>query len=113
MARPANRGTPLAERGLEALADAGVALGQARSLNEALGTIGSALLDAAEAGLVVIRALDEARGALRTGAIATGSAAVAAELEGTLLPLEDVPELEQTDLQRLPRPIRHAAERMQ
>jgi serine phosphatase RsbU (regulator of sigma subunit) len=98
---------------LEALADAGVALGQARSLNEALGTIASALLAAAEAGLVVIRALDQTTGALRTGAIATGSPAVAAELEGTLLPLEDVPELEQDDLRRLPRPVRLAAERMQ
>jgi serine phosphatase RsbU (regulator of sigma subunit) len=113
MVRPGHRGTPVAERGLAALAGAGVALGQARSLNEALSAIASALLTASDARLVVIRALDERTRALRTAAIATESPAVAAELEGARLPLEDVPALEEADLERLPQSIRNAAERIQ
>src|SRR5438093_9807834 len=113
MARPDHRGVALAESGLEALADAGLALGQARSLNEALSTIAAALLEGAGASLVVIRALYETSGSLLPGAVATGSAAVAAEIEGTRLPLEEAAELEESDVQRLPSAVRRAAERIQ
>jgi serine phosphatase RsbU (regulator of sigma subunit) len=112
MARPDHRGVALAESGLEALADAGLALGQARSLNEALSAIAAALLEGAGATLVVIRALDETRGSLLAGAVAAGSAAVAAEIEGTRLPLEEAAELEESDVQRLPSAVRRAAERI-
>ena len=44
--------------------------------------------------------------------MATSSAAVGAELEGSRLPLEDVPEHEVGDLERLPESVRRAAERV-
>jgi serine phosphatase RsbU (regulator of sigma subunit) len=113
MARPDQQVVALAESGLDALAGAGLALGQARSLNEALRTIAAALLEGAGASLVVIRAVDETRGSLLPRAVATGSAAVAAEIEGTRLPLEDAAELEESDVRRLPSAVRRAAERIQ
>jgi serine phosphatase RsbU (regulator of sigma subunit) len=112
MGRPGHRGVALAESGLDALADAGLALGQARNLNEALRTIAAALLDGARASLVVIRSLDETRALLVPGAVATSSAAVAAEIEGTRLPVEDA-ELEESDVRLLPSAVRRAAERIQ
>jgi serine phosphatase RsbU (regulator of sigma subunit) len=111
-ARPDHRGAALVEGGLDALAEAGLALGLAGNLHEAVGTIAPAALRAVEASLVVIRVLDETSGSLRTGAVATESAAVAAELEGTRLPLEQVPELEEADPVRLPPSLRRTAERI-
>jgi serine phosphatase RsbU (regulator of sigma subunit) len=111
-ARPDHRGTGLAESGLDALADAGLALGLAGNLQEAVGTIAAGVLRALESTLVVIRVLDETNGSLRAGAVATASAAVAAELEGSRLSLEEVPEHEESDAERLPAPVRRAAERV-
>src|SRR6185312_16382200 len=61
---------------------------------------------------VVARVADEARRSLNACAVATSSAAVGAELEGSRLPLEDVPEYEVGDLERLPESVRRAAERV-
>jgi serine phosphatase RsbU (regulator of sigma subunit) len=113
MARPHHRGATPAETGVDALAEAGLALEAASSLNDALGTIATAVLEGAGASLVVIRALDETRSSLLPRAVATGSAAVAAEIEGTRLPLQDAAELEESDVARLPSPVRRAAERIQ
>jgi len=113
MARPDHRGAALAEGGLDALVEAGVALGQADSLYEAMRTVAAAAGRAADAAVVVVRVVDEARRSLNACAVATHSAAVAAELEGSRLPLEDVPEHEESDPERLPQPVRRAAQRAQ
>jgi serine phosphatase RsbU (regulator of sigma subunit)/putative methionine-R-sulfoxide reductase with GAF domain len=111
-ARPDHEGGALAEGGVDALAEAGLALGRAANLNEAVGTIATAALRAVDASAVVIRVLDETKGVLRTGAVATRSAAAAAELEGSRLSIEEVPGHEESDPERLPPPVRRAAERV-
>src|SRR2546430_11402670 len=113
MARPDHRGAALAEGGLDALVEAGVALRQADSLYDAMRTVAAAAGRAADASVVVVRVVDEARRSLNACAVATHSAAVAAELEGSRLPLEDVPEHEETDPERLPQAVRRAARRGQ
>jgi serine phosphatase RsbU (regulator of sigma subunit) len=112
-ARPDHRGASLAEGGLAALAEAGLALGLARDLQEAIRTIADAAVRALQASVVVIRVLDEEKGLLRAAAVAADSAAVAAELEGSRVSLQDVPEHEESDPERLPEPVRRAAERVQ
>jgi serine phosphatase RsbU (regulator of sigma subunit) len=110
--RPENRGAELAEGGLHALAQAGLALGGARSLSEALQILAEATSHATGAEIVIVRVADEARRSLVTCAVVTDSAAVAAELEGSRLPLEDVPALEESTPERLPDGARRAAERV-
>ena len=110
--RPENRGAELAEGGLHALAQAGLALGDARSLSEALQILAEATSRATGAEIVIVRVADEARRSLVTCAVVTDSAAVAAELEGSRLPLEDVPALEESTSERLPDGARRAAERV-
>src|SRR6266566_2898482 len=81
--RPEQRGAELAEGGLDALAEAGLALGLAGSLSEAMQIVAEA-----------------------------AGRAVGAELEGTRVPLEEVPEYEVGDLKRLPESVQRAAERV-
>jgi serine phosphatase RsbU (regulator of sigma subunit) len=111
--RPEHRGVGLAEGRFEALAQAGLALGLAGSLSEALQTVAEAAARAAGAEVVVVRVADDARVSLNACAVATSSAAVGAELEGSRLPLIDVPEYEVSDAERLPEGVRRAAERVQ
>jgi serine phosphatase RsbU (regulator of sigma subunit) len=111
--RPEHRGVGLAEGGLEALAEAGLALGLAGSLSEAMQTVAEAAARAAGAEVVVVRVADDARTSLNACAVATSSAAVGAELEGSRLPLGDVPEYEVSDPERLPESVRRTAERVQ
>src|SRR4051812_10357744 len=108
--RPENRGAELTESGLQALARAGPAVGDARNLSEALQILAEATGFATGAEIVIMRVADEA--SLVTCAVVTDSAAVAAELEGSRLALEDVPELEESALERLPEGVRRAAERV-
>ena len=110
--RPENRGAELTEGGLDALAQAGLALGDARSLSEALQILAEATGRATGAEIVIVRVADEARRSLVTCAVVTDSAAVAAELEGSRLPLEDVPAVEESTPERLPDGARRAAERV-
>ncbi|MGZ4300194.1 MAG: SpoIIE family protein phosphatase [Gaiellaceae bacterium] len=110
--RPENRGAELTEGGLHALAQAGLALGDARGLSEALHILAEATGRATGAEIVIVRVADEARRSLVTCAVVTDSAAVAAELEGSRLPLEDVPALEESTPERLPDGARRAAERV-
>jgi serine phosphatase RsbU (regulator of sigma subunit) len=109
---PEQRGVGLAEGGLDALAESGLALGLAGSLSEAMRTVAEAAGRAAGADVVVVRVADDARHSLNACAVATSSAAVSAELEGSRLPLEDVPEYEVGDLERLPESVRRAAGRV-
>ena len=112
VSRPGHPGVELSGSGLDALAESGLALGLAASVSEALQTIAEALARAVEADAVVARVSDEAGERLNACATATGSAAVAAELEGSRLPLDEVPEAEESHLERLPLAVRRAAERV-
>jgi serine phosphatase RsbU (regulator of sigma subunit) len=111
--RPENRGAGLAEGGLEALAQAGLALGLAGNLSEAMQTVAEAAARAVGAEVVVVRVADDARVSLSACAVATSSAAVGAELEGSRLPLADVPEFEVSEADHLPESVRRVAERVQ
>ena len=102
----------LSESGLDALAESGLALGLATSLSEALKTVVEAMTRAVGADAVVARIADEPQHRLITCAVATGSPAAAAELEGSWLPLDEVPESEESELERLPQGVRRAAERV-
>jgi serine phosphatase RsbU (regulator of sigma subunit) len=75
-------------------------------------TLAEAAGHATGAEIVIVRVADEARRSLVTCAVVTTSAAVAAELEGSRLPLEDVPALEESEPERLPDGARRAAERV-
>jgi serine phosphatase RsbU (regulator of sigma subunit) len=110
--RRQQQGAELAEGGLDALAGAGLALGLAGSLSEALQTVAEGAGRAAGAEVVVVRVADDARRFLRACAVAATSTAVTAEVEGSRLPLEDVPEGEVGNLQGLPEGVRRVAKRV-
>jgi serine phosphatase RsbU (regulator of sigma subunit) len=110
--RPEHRRGGLTEGGLDALAESGLSLGLAGSLAEAMQTVAEAAARAARADVVVVRVADEARVSLTACAVATTSAAVGAELEGSRLPLAGIPEDEATDADRLPDGVRRAAQRV-
>jgi len=110
--RPGNRGVGLSEGGLDALAEAGLSLGLSGSLAEALQTVAEAAARAAGAEVVVVRVADDARTSLKACAVATSSAAIGAELEGSRLPLADLPEHEVSDVDQLPERVRLAAGRV-
>jgi serine phosphatase RsbU (regulator of sigma subunit) len=111
MAASRHRRAGLDESGLDALAESGLALGLAASLSEALQTVAEAAARAVGTDLVVARVSDEAGRRLEACAVVARSAAVAAEVEGSHVPLDDVPEAEESDLARLPAAVRRAAER--
>jgi serine phosphatase RsbU (regulator of sigma subunit) len=110
--RPEQRGVGLAESGLDVLAEASLALGLASGLVDAMQTVVQAAARAASAEVVVARVADEGRRSFNACAVATSSAAVSAELEGSRLPVEDMPEHEVAELERLPDSVRRAAERV-
>jgi len=112
VARPAHRGAELAESGLDALAQVALELGSAGSLTEALQAVADAAARAVQAEVVVVRVADDTHSRLNACAVATSSAAVAAELEGSWLPLVDLPESEESDLDRLPERVRRTVERV-
>jgi serine phosphatase RsbU (regulator of sigma subunit) len=112
VARPSQRGNRLDESGLDAFAESALALGTAGSLSEALQVVAEAAARATGAEVVVARAADAARRRLNASAVATSSVAVAAELEGSWLPLEALPQGEESDPERLPAAVRRAAERV-
>jgi serine phosphatase RsbU (regulator of sigma subunit) len=102
----------LTKSGLDALADSGVALGLAGTLTEALQAVADAVRRAAGADAVVARATDESGRDLNALGVATRSPALSAELEGSRLPVADVPPAEESDRERLPDAVRRAAERI-
>ena len=106
------RGIRLQEGGLGALAESGLAVGLADTLAGALSAIADAVGRSVGAEVVVVRVADEPDGRLDAEAVFTASAAVAAELEGSRVRLEDVPRTEESDFDLLPEPIRRAAERV-
>ena len=110
--RPESPGVSQAGGGLDALARSSVELGLALGLPEALQIVAEAAASAARADVVVVRVLESGGDFLKSSAVATASAAVAAELEGSRLQSADVPIHEVVDFASLPEATRRAAERV-
>jgi serine phosphatase RsbU (regulator of sigma subunit) len=98
---------------LAAFADTGTRLATSSSLTEALAALAQTAAAFVPADVVVVRAREGGVGPLVVRAVAAPSASLAAELEGSRLPLEAVPAGELDDFDALPRPVRRAAERAQ
>ena len=97
---------------LQALADAGPALGSASTLAAAMEAVARAAARATGAEVVVARVVDELGRELTACAVASASAAVAAELEGSRFSAAELPEDEQDELERMPEAVRRAASRV-
>src|SRR5918999_343016 len=95
---------------LESLAAAARNLSSADSLDEALAALARAAAAATGATLAVVRVRDGTGGLPARGVWST-STALAAELEGSRLVLDELGTEEQHELEELPRPIRRLAER--
>jgi serine phosphatase RsbU (regulator of sigma subunit) len=101
-----------AAESLQALADAGSGVGSAPTLAAAMETLAGALARATGAEVVVARVVDSGGDQLTACAVASASAAVAAELEGSRFAVADLPAEEQTDLAAMPESVRRAATRV-
>jgi serine phosphatase RsbU (regulator of sigma subunit) len=97
------------QRELDALAAAGLALASAGTLAEALQIVADGAVRAVYADVAIARV--EAQGQLTALAVATGSEALAAELAGSGLRLDELPDAEEVQLDRMPGAVRRAAER--
>jgi serine phosphatase RsbU (regulator of sigma subunit) len=96
---------------LDAVAAASRALAEGRTLHEALATIAEAAASATGSEVVVVRVLDPEAGQLKARAVWAVSPAVAAELEGSRYPADELPRGESDDAAELPAAVRRAAER--
>ncbi len=97
---------------LQALAEAGSGLGAASTLAAAMETVARAAARATSAEVVVARVVDELGEHLTACAVASASAAVAAELEGSRFGVRELPAKEQSDPERMPEAVRRAAARV-
>jgi serine phosphatase RsbU (regulator of sigma subunit) len=102
--RTAEAVTPFAE--LATLLLAGGTLG------EALAALADAAAQACGADVAVVRLADLEAGCLTARAVCATSSALAAELEGSRLALDDLPAGEALSLEDLPEPLRRAAARI-
>jgi serine phosphatase RsbU (regulator of sigma subunit) len=96
---------------LEALAEAGVGVASARGIADALGAIAEAAARGAGAEVTVLRVVDDERRYLIACAVASASSAVAAELEGTRVPIDELSPDEVDSLEHLPAAVARAARR--
>jgi serine phosphatase RsbU (regulator of sigma subunit) len=105
---------PLVRAGeaLAALAEAGAGLASAHGLADALRAIAEPTARASGADAVVVRVVDDERRHVIAWAVASDSTAVAAELEGTRLPVDDLSRDEVDDFGKLPSGVARAAGRM-
>jgi serine phosphatase RsbU (regulator of sigma subunit) len=101
-----------AAEAIQALAEAGSALGAAATLAGAMEALATATAHAAGAEVAVVRVVDDAAKQLSACAVASASAAVAAELEGSRFPLAELPDGEQDEVDRMPDAVRRAASRV-
>ena len=99
------------QQALDVLAGAGLALGSATSLAEALQLVADAAARATHADVAVARVADETDHRLTAVAVAADSPALTAELAGSRISLAEVPQHEQGDLEQLPAGVRRAAQR--
>jgi len=88
------------QRELDALAAAGLALASARTLAEAVQVIADGAARAVQSDVVIVRADVDGRATVL--GIATASEALAAELERSGFALEELPQHEQSELERMP-----------
>src|SRR5688500_2102253 len=96
---------------LEALAGAGRAAGRGGRLGDGLRAVVGAAAGLTGADVVLARILDDDRGDLIVRAVAGPSAALAVELEGGRLPLDDLP-TDEVGLDDAPEPVARLAERL-
>jgi len=96
---------------LEALADAGRAAARGARLGDVLRAVVGAAAGLTGADVVVARILDDERRDLVVRAVAGPSAALAVELEGGRLPLDELPS-DEVDLEEAPEPLARLAERL-
>ncbi len=97
-------------RALEALAAAAHTAARATTVNEALDAIAAAAAAATGAEVALVRVLDRERDAVVARAVHAPSAALAAELEGTMLAAAELPEGELDELEHAaPAVVRAAA----
>ena len=106
------RGDGRAAAGVEALASATRLLALGEDPGDALQAIAEATAAATDADAVVVRSLDDRGQTLTARAVATASAAVAAELEGSRVALAELPADEVDRPELLPPAIRRAAARL-
>ena len=96
---------------IDGLAAAGARIAESTTVREALEILTDTVARAARADVAVARARDGTGRSLVARAVSARSAAVAAELEGSLLSPEELPAEETDDLDALPEPVRRAAAR--
>jgi serine phosphatase RsbU (regulator of sigma subunit) len=106
------QGEQSAVEAIEAFAEAASAVGAAPTLVGAMEALASAAAHAAGAEVAVVRVVDAAGAQLSACAVASASAAVAAELEGSRFAVAELPAEEERDLDRMPDAVRRAAERV-
>jgi serine phosphatase RsbU (regulator of sigma subunit) len=99
------------QRELDALAAAGLALASAGTLAEALRIVADGAARVVHAEVVIARAGAGTPGAIEAVAVATRSEALAAELSGSPVALDALPQNEETELDRMPTAVRRTAER--
>jgi serine phosphatase RsbU (regulator of sigma subunit) len=97
------------QRELDALAAAALALADAGTLAEALQVVAEGAAGAAQADVAIVRADVEGRATVL--GIATTSEALAAELARTGFAVDELPQHEVAELERMPAGVRRAAER--
>jgi serine phosphatase RsbU (regulator of sigma subunit) len=101
-----------AAEAIQALAEAGLALGAASTLAAAMEALANAAARATSAEVVVVRVVDDAGAQLSACAVSSASAAVAAELEGSRFDVAELPTEEERELDRMPDAVRRAAARV-
>ena len=97
------------QRELDALAAAGLALASAGTLAEALQAVADGAARTVQTEVAIARA--DVDGRATALGVATGSEALAAELARSGFPLDELPQHEESDLERMPPGVRRAAER--
>ena len=110
--RASRAGLERAADALAALAAGGAEVTSSETLAEALGAIAASAARAAGAEVVVARVLDDDGRHLLACAVASASTAVAAELEGTRIAVEDVARGEVDEIEALPAAVARAAKRI-
>jgi serine phosphatase RsbU (regulator of sigma subunit) len=100
-----------ASSAIDALAAVSRLLAEGATRDEALSAIVEAVEQAAGADVVVARAVDADGTCLRARAVASSSRALAAELEGSLFSVDELPAREIGQLEEVPGVLRRAADR--
>jgi serine phosphatase RsbU (regulator of sigma subunit) len=108
---PSQAGEAVPAAAVQRLAQTVARVAESAGLDERLGAIVDAAADELGAHVGVARVLDPETGDLVARAVASDSSSLAAELEGSRLPVEDVEQAIVTDPDRLPSAVGRAARR--